>query len=188
MSVTIDSSRVWTYADLLDLAEDNVRREILGGALVVTPSPSARHQRAVLRLGAALLGYVDTSGGEVFVAPLDVWFADTDVVEPDVLFLRAEHSDRVKERRVVGPPDLVVEVSSPSTRHIDQVRKRRLYEREGVAEYWFVDLDADRIEAYRLEGDHYADPTFFVRGQDAETPEAPGFSISVDALLGEPPA
>jgi Uma2 family endonuclease len=188
MSVTIDTSRVWTYADLLAFPEDNVRREIIDGELIVTPSPSVRHQRVVLRLGAALLDHVDCHGGEVFVAPLDVYFEDTDVVEPDVLYVRPEHTSRLEERRVMGAPDLVVEVSSPPTRRIDQVRKRRLYERWGVPEYWFVDLDADRIEVYRLDDEgRFGDPLFFVRGDTAETPQAPGFTVAVDDLLGEPP-
>jgi Uma2 family endonuclease len=188
MSVTIDTSRIWTYDDLLAFPEDNVRREIIDGELIVTPSPSTRHQRAVLELGAALLAYVKERGGEVFVAPMDVWFTGTDVVEPDVLFIRPERVDRVEHRRIRGAPDLVCEVSSPSTRRIDIVRKRRLYEREGVAEYWFVDLDADRVEVYRLTDAGYGDPTFLGRGELATTPRAPEFAVAVDDLLGEEPS
>jgi Uma2 family endonuclease len=185
MSVTIDTSRVWTYADLLALPEDGVRREVIDGELVVTRSPSVRHQDAVLCLGAALRQYTIEHGGRVFVAPLDVYFDDTNVVEPDVLYVKPQHVDRLEERRLVGPPDLVVEVSSPSTRRIDVVRKRRLYETRGVPEYWLVDLDAERIEVYRLRETDYGEPIFFVRDEAAETPQAPGFTISVDEVLGE---
>ena len=76
-----------------------------------------------------------------------------------MLFVRAEHLDRFTDRYIGAAPDLVVEVSSPSTRRTDVVRKRALYERFAVPEYWFVDLDADRIEVYLLEGDRYPTPT-----------------------------
>ncbi len=60
----------------------------------------------------------------------------------------------------MGPPDLVVEVSSPSTRRTDVVRKRRVYEREAVPEFWFVDLDADQVHVHRLGADGtYGPPT-----------------------------
>jgi Uma2 family endonuclease len=105
------------------------------------------------------------------------------VVEPDVLFVRAENLGRFEDRFLRGAPDLVVEVSSPSTRHVDVVRKLELYERFGVPEYWCVDLDADRVELYRLSGDRFEPPVLPGRGEVLETPQAPGFSLVVDDLL-----
>src|SRR5438552_6612956 len=87
---------------------------------------------------------------EVFSGPLDVFLSDTTVVEPDVLFVRAQSAGKLEKKFVRSAPDLVVEVSSPSTRRLDLVRKRELYERFGIPEYWYVDLDAERVEAYRL--------------------------------------
>jgi Uma2 family endonuclease len=173
-----------TYQDLQAFPEDNFRRELIDGELVVTPSPSTRHQDAVLQLGAALLAYVKVHGGRVFVAPLDVFFSDTNVVEPDVLYLRSEHSGRVEERFVRSAPDLVVEVSSPSTRRLELVRKLELYQRFGVPEYWYVDLQADRVEIYLLDGERYSKPTFRLRGERLQTDVAPGFLIAVDDLVG----
>jgi len=78
----------------------------------------------------------------------------------------------------------VVEVSSPTTRRLELVRKLDLYERFGVLEYWFVDLDADRVEVYRLEGDRYLAPRLFGRSDALSSPQIPGFTLSVDELLG----
>ncbi|MEX2552885.1 MAG: Uma2 family endonuclease [Actinomycetota bacterium] len=75
---------------------------------------------------------------------------DIEGVEPDVLFVRADHVDRVENRYVRGAPDLVVEISSPSTRRLELVRKRDLYARFGVPEYWYVDLEAELLEVYAL--------------------------------------
>ena len=81
-------------------------------------------------------------------------------------------------------PDLVVEVSSPSTRRLELTRKRELYERFGVPEYWFVDLDADRVEVYRLEGERFGPPVLFGMGDTLEPPPIGGFRLAVEDLLG----
>lgn len=98
MAVDIRNDRAYRYDDLADFPDDNLRREIMDGELVVTPAPGPPHQTVVLELGARLLAWTRQHGGRVFVAPLDVFFAEDNVVEPDVLFLRPEHTDRVEER------------------------------------------------------------------------------------------
>lgn len=132
-----------TYADLLDLPvpeeAGGARYELLDGELLLTPAPVIRHQRSVGQVYAALLAHTRVHGGLALVSPTDVWFSDQTVFEPDVLAMAGDHLDRVESHRVVGPPDLVVEVSSPATRRTDVVRKRRVYEREGVPEFWYVD-------------------------------------------------
>jgi Uma2 family endonuclease len=175
-----------TYGDLLGFPEDGLRREIIDGELFVTAAPNLRHQRAVAVLSARFLAYVEEHGGEVFPAPTDVFFTDNTVVEPDVVVVRADHLDRLEERFVRSAPDVVVEVSSPTTRRLDLIRKRALYEREGVPEYWFVDLDADHIDVHRLREGRYGDPTSYGPGEDAVCETLPGFSISVDEVLRVP--
>ena len=106
------------------------------------------------------------------------------MVEPDVLYVRPGNAGRVEVRFVRSAPDLVVEVSSPSTRRLELVRKRALYERFGVPEYWYVDLEADRVEVHRLEGERYVVPQLRSRHERLETPLIPGFGIAVGDLLG----
>src|SRR6266511_3930677 len=151
----------------------------MDGELVVTPAPSTRHQDVVLELGIRLGLYAKEHGGKVYVAPTDVFFSETSVVEPDVLFVRPENISRVEEPFVRGAPDVVVEVSSPSTRRLDLVRKRELYERFGVPEYWYVDLDADRVEVYSLSEGRYAQPILVERGGVLGSAQVEGLSIEV---------
>lgn len=176
-----------TYEDLLGFPDDNLRREIIDGELIVTAAPRRRHQLAVTRILVPLALYADRHGGEALPAPRDVYLSDKSVVEPDVVFTRAEHLERSEEPFVRGAPDIVVEVSSPSTRRLELHRKRDLYERYGVPEYWFVDLESDRIEVYRLEGGRYAHPRILERAESLESPIVPGLSISVDDVLGPSP-
>jgi Uma2 family endonuclease len=173
----------YSYADLASFPEDNLRREIIDGELIVTAAPRTRHQRAVAHLVGELLAHGKDHGGEVLPAPTDVYLSDDNVVEPDVLFVRADHIDRVQDRYVKGAPDLVVEISSPSTR-LELVRKLDLYARFGVPEYWYVDLEAERVEVYGLENGRYGAPRLAFPGERLETPVLEGLSISVDDALG----
>jgi Uma2 family endonuclease len=173
-----------TYEDLQKFPDDNLRRELIDGELIVTAAPTTRHQRVVVRLIRRLGDYCDAHGGETLTAPFDVFFSEKDVVEPDVIFVREENRDRFEEKLFRSAPDVVIEVSSPSTRRIELIRKRDLYERYGVPEYWFVDLDADRVEIYRLVEGRFSAPLLTSRGETITTPQAPGLELPVDDLLG----
>ena len=175
-----------TYDDLAGFPQDDrLRRELIDGELFVTPAPHLRHQDVVARLTAMLLVYADEHGGRVLPAPTDVVFAPGVVVEPDVVFFGPDRADRLVDERFVDiKPDLVVEVSSPSTRRLDLIKKRGLYEREGVAEYWFVDLEADRIDVHRLNpAGSYGMPQSLGEGDVLSCLAAPGFELSVSAAL-----
>src|SRR5438094_10145324 len=173
----------YTYADLERFPEDNLRREIIDGELIVTAAPATRHQQVVMTLAGELYQHVKTHGGRLFPAPTDVFFSDTNVVEPDILFVRPEHAARVERKFVRSAPDVVVAVSSPSTRRLELTRKRELYERFGVPEYWYVDLDADRVEVYRLDQGAFARPQLLARDAALESPGLLGLSFSVDELI-----
>lgn len=176
----------YTYDDLASFPNDRLRREIIDGKLFVTAAPSTRHQRAVLRIGAALLAYADRHGGEAYIAPTDVFFADESVVEPDVLFVGEGDRQKVEAKLVRGAPEVVVEVSSPTTRRVDLVKKLDLYQRFGVPEYWYVDLQADRIEVYRMEANGFAAPRMLRRGETLTSELLPGLELAVDDILGPP--
>ncbi len=142
------------YTDLLKMPEDGRRYEIHEGELVVVPSPLLRHQivaRAVFRL---LDDYSMRSGGLTLFAPLDIVFDEHDVVQPDIVFFRAERIHLLDLDAVTRhPPDIAVEVLSPSTAATDRGRKMHLFARYGVPEYWIVDPLFQQIEIHVLEPD-----------------------------------
>ncbi len=141
----------YTYQDYLTIPEDTSRRhEIVDGELFVTPAPRARHQQVVTNL-ARILGTLAVGHGlgEVFVGPITVHLHDEGVVEPDVLFVRGDRLGIVDpEGAVNGPPDLVVEVLSPSNRSYDRTIKRKLYMENGVAELWIIDANERTVEIW----------------------------------------
>lgn len=171
-----------TYADLATFPDDGLRRELIHGELVVTPSPLVRHQRLVGHLHLRLAGFVEEhGGGEVFLAPMDVLFSDRDVVEPDLFFVPDEASEIVTRTNIQGVPALVIEVlSNPRT---DRIRKRDLYAEFGVPVYWIVDPDADRIEVYTLAGGRYGKPDIVEAGEVLGCDAMPGFALDVAALF-----
>ena len=177
------AARRWTAAEFLELPEDDRRMELIDGEIVVTPSPVPRHERVITRISFAFMSEVDARGGVVFGSNLDMRIDEDNVVQPDVQMFLPEHVHRIGEKFVEGPPDLAVEVSSPSTKGWDRLRKRVLYERFGVAEFWIVDLDHDVVEVYRLGPKGYGDPVRFARGDAVTTPLLPGWSAEVDWLL-----
>ena len=174
-----------TYDDLLEMfpEETNQRIELIDGELLMPPGPEVEHQDVVWEIGTRLRTYARGHGGLAVGGPLDVKLTDRDVVQPDVLYLLPENAEGA--RRPLARVDLAVEVSSPSTRRTDTVRKRDLYERHGVPEYWFVDLDAGEIVVHRLEGDRYA-ATTLGPGDELTSPLLPGFAAPVKDLLRLP--
>lgn len=151
----------WTYAEFARLPSDGNRHEVIEGELFMTPAPRMLHQFAVTQLIQLLGDFVKRHDlGWVFPGPVDVLFAEGDYLEPDLVFVRKERRGIISDRGIEAAPDLVVEVTSPSTAARDRGPKRERYAFYGVPEYWVVDPDPDakRIEVYRL-------------GEDAERPE-----------------
>lgn len=175
-----------TYDDLLEMfpEETNRKIELIDGELLMPPGPSFRHEDVTAELVMRLRLYAREHGGVALGSSMDTKLTELDVVQPDVLYLIPEHAQGAE--RPLTHVDLAVEVSSPSTRRTDTVRKRDLYERHRIPEYWFVDLEADRIEVRRLEGDRYPEPLVLGSDDLLESPLLPGFSAPVEEVLHPP--
>jgi len=143
---------VYCSAEMVrSLPEDGKRYETVHGELLVIPSPSAWHQRIVLRLARALAEYVDKHRvGELFVSPADIsWGPDT-LVQPDVFVIDIEEA-RTSDWSSMQTLLLAVEVLSPATSRQDRFAKRRLYQEVGVPLYWIVNPDQKTVEVWTPE-------------------------------------
>jgi Uma2 family endonuclease len=150
-------ARPLTYDDLCRMPDDLNRYEVIGGELVVSPYPNRAHQKVSLRLTLLIAQYVDARRlGEVYVAPVDVRLSPHNIVEPDLLFLRHDRLGMYGPTGPVeGPPDLVVEIISPSSRVMDRIRKAALYADSGVPEYWLVDAEKLEFQLLTLDQGQY---------------------------------
>lgn len=138
-----------TYDDLRQMPDDLNRYEIINGELLVSPAPSLAHQLVSVQLFTAVFAHVQQHElGTVLYAPVDVRLGAHDVVEPDTLFLSHERFEKFRTKGTIdGPPDLVIEIISPSSSSVDAIGKAALYARVGVPEYW---LPAPEKRSFRM--------------------------------------
>ena len=144
-----------TWQDVQQMPDDGNRYEAIEGNSYMTPAPTFRHQRVSHRLAKALDEVLEQPGhGVVVPAPFGVEFPATgEGVQPDLLFVSNERRGLITDAGLTGAPDLVVEILSPSTASRDRGLKLRLYERQGVREYWIVDPDENAVDVWRFGED-----------------------------------
>jgi Uma2 family endonuclease len=142
----------WTYADWEALPDDGLRYEIINGVLYMTTAPKNFHQWIIRRLDRLVgIPAEDQGLGYVFTAPIGLLMPGCDPVQPDLLFVRAENAGIIREGRIRGVPDLLVEVLSPGTRSYDERVKLPAYAAAGVPEYAIVDPETRTISRYLLQ-------------------------------------
>ncbi len=146
----------WTYQSYAQLPDDGKRYEIVNGVLYMSPSPNIPHQRIAGRFFRYLSMYIEDAGlGMVLLAPSDVELSPRNVLQPDVFVILNASLKKVKVSHVVGAPDLVVEIASPSTAIHDRNRKYHIYAQAGVSEYWIVEPNTKTVEVLILESGEY---------------------------------
>jgi Uma2 family endonuclease len=129
----------WTYADYARLPDDGNHYEVLDGALLVTPSPAALHQRIAARLLLLLDPYVEHHRIGVVIPDVDLLFQTGQFLRPDLLVVPESGRGAITNRGVETAPELVVEILSPTSGSIDRVKKPPRYGAFGVPEYWVLD-------------------------------------------------
>ena len=177
-----------TYGEYLRWP-DEVRYELIDGVAYLKETPTLDHQEIVGEIYYQLANNLQGKSCRAFISPLDVRFpkageadeqVDT-VLQPDVLVVC--DPSKLDRRGVRGAPDLVVEVLSPGTSSHDHVRKRRVYERAGVAEYWLVHPIDRMVTVYRLVNGEYGKPDVFELVDATPVGVLPEVIIQWDALV-----
>ena len=169
----------FTYQDYLQLSEDR-RYEIVDGDLYMVPAPIPYHQKVSRNIEFQLHQHVLAHDlGEVFYAPCDVLLSETDVVQPDILFISKDRLSIITQTNIQGAPDLVVEILSPASEKRDRGAKQKLYARAGVTEYWIVDPTAKTVEVFSLEKTGYQRISLFNHADILRSPMFLDLSISL---------
>jgi Uma2 family endonuclease len=172
-----------TYEDYAKTPDDE-RYELIDGELLMVPSPNRPHQWTVIHLGTRLIAFVEENDlGEVYFAPFDVVLSDTNVVQPDVIFVSRERLGIITHANIQGAPDLVVEVRSPSTAYRDLTIKRRLYAEHGVKEYWMVDPEARTVTVLLLRDGVFEEVGIYRKGQVLSSTTLSGFTLNLDEIF-----
>ncbi len=177
-------TRLLTVDELDQFPDDGKRREIIAGELYVSPAPAREHQKLAIHLSYLLYQAIELSGwGEVYFAPVDVRFSAHDQVQPDLLVIRKERREIYRGNTVYGPPDIVVEILSPSNRTYDVVEKGRLYAAAGVPEYWILDPITREFRILALVEGRYVpvEPD----GEVLRSTVVPGLAVDPAALFAK---
>jgi len=140
----------WTAEMARALPDDGNRYEVLDGELFVTPTPSTPHQRALRVLCDLLAPYVNANQfGELFWSPADIEFSPKRLVQPDLFVAALVDGKRPRAWADVKHLLLAIEALSPTTARADRHKKRRIYMKEAVDDYWIVDVDARVVERWQ---------------------------------------
>lgn len=174
----------WTYDDYASLPDDGQRYEVVNGVLVMSPALDGPHQDAVLRIAHYLLVHVEFAGlGKVRVAPFDVQLSSKDVFQPDVFVVLNAHLSKMQKKKMIGAPDLVVEVASPSTALLDRVGKYERYAKAGVQEYWIVNVETATVQVSVLEAGGYHSLGTFQGQQTLPSQIVPNLPVHVEQFF-----
>jgi Uma2 family endonuclease len=174
----------WSEEEYLALDTNRIV-ELSDGKLEIQEMPTHFHQLIVVRLITLLYPFVLARKlGYVLVAPLRVRLWPGKFREPDLVFMAADHAQRIHDE-YWEVPDLVAEVISESNPNLDRVRKKEEYARAGIPEYWLVDPYEKRVEVYRLEGETYQVHAELEVGDELTSPQLPGFALSLAELFAE---
>lgn len=174
----------WTYEDYAKLPDDGHRYEIVNGVLVMAPAPDLEHQSIVLRFSYYLFAHVELAGlGRVFGAPVDVELGPKNVFQPDVVVVLNARLDSIAAKKIIGAPDLVVEIASPSTAAYDRLTKYEKYARAGITEYWLVKPGRKSVEIFALEKGEYRSLGVFSGQQTLPSRVVPGLPVRVEQFF-----
>jgi Uma2 family endonuclease len=169
-----------TAAEYRQLPITNNMQELINGELIVPPSPMTPHQRIVLKLAWLLRESIPN--GEIFIAPMDVYFDEDNVLQPDVFWVAEDGQCIERDGYFYGAPELVVEVHSPSTAKQDKQTKFDIYEKHAVKEYWMADPVGSVLEVWQRKDEAFQRLGVFGEG-DRFTSRALGKELKLKGIF-----
>jgi Uma2 family endonuclease len=174
----------YTYADYLEW-DENERYEIIDGEAYMMATPSRIHQEISMALSTAIHNFLKDKPCKVYAAPFSVRLfpaadkSDDTVVEPDIAVVC--DPAKLDDRGCNGPPDLIIEILSPSTTRYDRIVKFNKYREAGVREYWIVDPEEQVVFAQVLKNGEYMAAIY-----EETVPSAalPGCEVDLKTIFG----
>ncbi len=167
--------------DFLQIPDDGFNYELIDGVVVMSPSPTPQHQAVAMEISVQIGSYLrDHPVGQAF-AELDVHLGRGPtggdlVYKPELIFVRAERLAPMREK-IVGAPELVVEVISRGSRRLDSETKKDDYQRFGVREYWLIDPQRKVMTFYRMQESRFVEVP--AEGDTFASEAVPGFTLDL---------
>lgn len=185
----LDPNKTYSYADYLTWRFDDMVELIKGKLFITSPAPAHRHQLIASNLFRDIANHFRKHDCQCYFAPFDVRLLkerkeDADVftvVQPDICVIC--DLSKMDSRGYAGAPDLIIEIISPSTAKKDIDYKYRLYEENGVKEYWIVFPDSNAVDQYFLFEGKYKRKDVFVNGQKFSSVVFPLLQINLEDIF-----
>ena len=148
-----------TMNDLLVIEKDFDLREIIDGEEYILNSPFRKHQRISQNLDYIIFSHIKKNNlGYLYTSPLDVILDDAKgkevTLQPDLIFISKENAG-IEQDWIRGIPNMLCEIVSKYSHYRDTIKKRKIYERYKIPEYWLVYPEYSTIEIYIIEQDGY---------------------------------
>ena len=141
-----------TFDDFCAIVPDGQKADLIDGVIYMASPENLEANELFLWLRRLIGDFVEENDlGKVFGSRVAFRISDKQGPEPDLAFVKKERIDRLQETYVDGPPDLAIEIVSPESAERDYKQKRKLYEGAGVAEYWIIDEELEKVTLLRLD-------------------------------------
>ena len=181
----LDLNGSYSYSDYLKWKFKERVEIIKGKIMAMSPAPNRLHQRISMRLTLELAKVFNNQQCQMYVAPFDVRFPDSNgkiktVVQPDLCVIC--DPNKLDEKGCIGAPDLIVEILSPGNSKREMKDKYELYQEQGVSEYWIVRPEEQHIQIYVLENGRYIGVQPVVEGDVVTSIKFPVLSFDTAGL------
>jgi Uma2 family endonuclease len=192
MMLKIPFEQKITYAEYLDWGNDVICEALDGQIINMTPSPTPNHQDVLAELLVEFRLYLRNKKCKAFPAPIDVClFAKNetphnnikDWVQPDLVVVCDDN--KIDEKRIIGAPELIIEILSPTTAKYDRVIKLNKYEKAGVQEYWIVDPYNQSVDVFFLQDKLYIHKGVYFRDEQLQVFIFHDFNINLSNIFNE---
>jgi Uma2 family endonuclease len=185
----LDLTKKYTYADYLTWHFKERVELIKGWILKMSPAPSSRHQRLSLEFATEINNYLRKSSCKVFAAPFDVRLykseidnnAITTVVQPDICIIC--DNKKIDAKGCIGAPDMIIEILSLGNSKRDIDTKYKLYESNGVQEYWIVYPNDEVLHVFDLVGENYVQRGVYFKEDIVDVKVVDGLSIDMKNIF-----
>lgn len=185
--------KLYSYADYCSWTDEK-RCELIDGVVYDMNAPLRVHQKVLVEFILIFGNFFKDKKCEVYPAPFDVRLTHRSkndneiftVVQPDISVIC--DPDKLDDKGCIGAPDLVVEILSPSSASYDQLKKRNLYEKVGVREFWLVHPTDMLVTVQTLNGSAYGRSEVYDRSLKATSAIFPGLEVDLAEVFGPPPS
>lgn len=184
-----EANKKYTFADYLAFPDDE-RWEILEGVPYMQAAPSWQHQDILRELLLQFGNYLSGKTCKAFASPFDLRLQvageenDEDIInvfQPDLTVICDK--SKLKGSGYLGVPELIIEISSPSTGKLDKLLKFNVYEKAGVPEYWIVEPDTKIISVFKLENGRYGRPEVYAEDDNIPVGIFPDLAVDLKQVF-----